>query len=123
MSKPFTVDQVAAICHAANRELCLALGDRSQPDWRAAPQWQKSSALDGVRFHLDNPDARPDEAHENWLRGKIDEGWVYGPKKDPDAKTHPCVLPFHQLPPQQQAKDHLFRAIVHGLAPFIDRST
>lgn len=28
-------------------------------------------------------------------------------------------MPYDKLPPEQQAKDHLFRAIVHALRPFI----
>jgi hypothetical protein len=99
--------------------LCLCLGDTSQPGWMHAPAWQKNSAIDGVRFHLANPQATPAASHESWLREKERDGWVYGETKDPDAKTHPCMVPFDQLPPAQQAKDHLFRAIVHALKPFL----
>jgi hypothetical protein len=35
--------------------------------------------------------------------------------KDPDAKTHPCILPYHELPLEQRLKDSLFMAIVHAL--------
>lgn len=44
------------------------------------------------------------------------------PVKDTKAKTHPCLRPFNELPPHQQAKDHLFRGIVHSLRPFIEES-
>ena len=32
------------------------------------------------------------------------------------AKTHPCMVPFDQLPEWQQKKDKLFLAIVRALA-------
>lgn len=32
-------------------------------------------------------------------------GWRYGPRKDNDAKTHPCLVPYAQLPPDEQDKD------------------
>lgn len=111
---------IASICHAANAELCRSIGDNSQPSWDDAPDWQKDSAANGVQFHLDNPSAGPEASHNNWLLQKRDEGWRYGLTKDPEAKTHPCFVQFDKLPPEQQAKDHLFRAIVHALKPFVN---
>ncbi len=110
---------VAAIAHEANRMLCLVHGDASQPEWGDAPDWQTESAVDGVRFHLDNPGSGPEVSHENWLAMKEADGWIYGEIKDPEAKTHPCMVPFYALPPEQQAKDHLFLGIVHALAMFV----
>lgn len=114
------IAELASICHDANRALCRSHGDLSQPSFDDAPSWQVHSAIDGVRFHLDNPNADASASHENWLAHKRADGWVYGEKKDPDAKTHPCMVPFEDLPEDQQSKDHLFRAIVHALAPFLD---
>lgn len=114
----FTVKDVARITHEANRAACAARGDHSQEPWLDAPDWQKESAIQGVRFHLLNPDATPEQSHENWMAQKDRDGWTWGPKKDPEAKTHPCMVPYDLLPPEQRAKDHLFRGIVHALRPF-----
>ena len=102
----------ARICHEANRAYCLTLGDESQPSWEDAPDWQKESAVNGVQFHLDNPGAGPAASHENWLQEKEAAGWTYGEVKDPEAKTHPCYLPYLELPVEQRLKDSLFIAIV-----------
>lgn len=110
---------VAAICHDANRQLCLATGDTSQLPWEEAPDWQKDTVLKGVEFHLANPDATPAASHESWLAEKEREGWRYGPVKDAEEKTHPAYVPFDQLPPEQQSKDHQFKGIVDALRPFI----
>lgn len=118
----FKIEDIAAICHEANRMLCLTQGDTSQPDWMHAPQWQKDSAYAGVRFHLSNPLASASASHENWFAHKAADGWRYGPVKDSEAKTHPCMVPFEDLPPEQQAKDHVFRAVVHALAPFVEKA-
>lgn len=108
---------IAAVAHAANAEYCRGLGDDSQPSWDNAPQWQRQSAIDGVEFHLTNPDAGDSASHDNWMAEKVEAGWVYGEEKNPEASppTHPCIVPFDELPPEQQAKDRLFRAIVHAL--------
>lgn len=115
------VKQVSQICHEANRALCATHGDFSQKPWDAADGWQRDSAITGVNFTLDNPDAPESANHDSWMAEKVDDGWVYGEVKDPEAKTHPCIVPFDALPPEQQAKDYLFKSIVTGLAPFIER--
>lgn len=107
--------KVAQVAHEANRAWCAVNGDYSQPSWDSAPEWQKASAVDGVRFHVDNPDAGDSASHDNWMAHKKADGWVYGEIKDPEAKTHPCMVPFEDLPREQQIKDALFRAIVHSI--------
>ena len=111
---PAIIDATARVAHEANRAWCIANGDDSQPTWDDAPDWQKESARDGVLFHVNNPDAGDDASHNNWMAHKAAEGWVYGEIKDPEAKTHPCMVPFSDLPPVQRIKDSLFRAIVHA---------
>jgi len=107
---------LAAIAsHEANRAYCAALGDNSQPPWAEAPEWQRASALNGVRFHDANPNATPEASHESWYAEKEAAGWRYGVAKDPHAKTHPCMLPYHELPVEQRAKDYIFRAVVRAV--------
>ena len=110
------IEKIAKACHEVNRAYCLALGDTSQPAWEDAPQWQKDSAMLGVKLHVNNPDAGPQASHECWMAQKLADGWEYGPTKDPEAKRHPCMVPFDALPVAQQAKDFIFRAVVHALA-------
>lgn len=103
---------IARLCHEVNRAYCQALGDFTQLPWDEAPDWQKESACKGVEMHLQRPEAGPKASHESWLAEKVATGWQYGPVKDPSAKTHPCIVPFDELPREQQAKDFIFRAIV-----------
>lgn len=99
-----------------NRAYCQAIGDNSQPNWENAPDCQKASAMIGVELHLNNPQAGPEASHESWLSEKAATGWKFGPVKDPEKKEHPCMVPFTELPKEQQAKDFIFRAVVHALA-------
>ena len=111
-----TPEQIARVAHEANRAYCQALGDNSQLAWEDAPQWQRDSAMLGVKLHTENPNAGAQASHESWMAQKLAEGWEYGPTKDPEAKRHPCIVPFDALPVEQQAKDYLFRGVVHALA-------
>lgn len=111
-----SINHIAMMCHEANLVWCHLNGDFTQPHWGSAPQWQVDSALAGVHHAIVHPDAKPEDSHNNWMAQKIADGWVYGEVKDPDAKTHPCLVPFDQLPEWQQKKDILFLAIVRALA-------
>lgn len=108
------IESIAAICHEANRRYCLTLGDETQPSWEDAPQWQRDSAMNGVRFHQDYPNAGPSGSHANWLKEKLADGWKYGPVKNPEIKEHPCCVPYGELPLEQRMKDYIFTAIVHA---------
>lgn len=106
---------IAIVCHEANRAYCQSLGDDSQLPWYQAPDWQKQSAIQGVEFRFKNPNASRDAMHVNWLFKKLQEGWRYGPVKDPKAKEHPCMLPYSDLPLEQRRKDALFSAIFDAM--------
>jgi hypothetical protein len=110
-----SAEDIAHICHDANRALCRATGDDSQPLWEDAPEWQRTSAQQGVRAIIERPDLTPEQVHELWCDAKRTDGWVYGDVKDPEAKTHPCLVAYDQLPTEQRYKDVVFRAIVRSL--------
>ena len=105
-------EEIAKICHQANKAYCETLGDLSQVDWADAPEWQKESAILGVKFNFDNPEAPASASHDSWLNHKINTGWIYGEIKDVEKKQHPCCVLYEQLPREQQKKDYLFKAIV-----------
>jgi hypothetical protein len=109
----FSIEEIARVCHEANRAYCVLLGDASQPMWDDAPQWQKDSAVLGVQNALNG--ASPEQSHESWLAQKRADAWVYGPVKDAATKTHPCVVPYAELPDDQRRKDALFVAVVNAL--------
>lgn len=109
------VYDTARICHEANRALCLMVGDTSQLLWDDAPQWQRLSAIDGVTLIATNPEITSEALHNAWMAHKRQGGWVYGFEKDVALKTHPCMLPYDQLPEFQRRKDKLFLAIVRAM--------
>jgi hypothetical protein len=112
----FTPEQIAKVCHETNRAYCQTLGDNSQISWEDAPDWQRSSAITGVLYHLGNPNSTPADSHNSWLKEKEETGWKYGAVKNPETKEHPCFVPFEQLPQEQQIKDKLFLSVVRSMA-------
>lgn len=54
----------------------------------------------------------PEEAHDSWWRAYEEMGWVYGPERDVEKKTHPDMVPFGELEQREQDKDAVFLALV-----------
>jgi hypothetical protein len=127
LSQDDKIEACARAAHEVNRAYCIAIGDLSQFAWEHAPAWQKASAIEGVQGVLAGNG--PKESHASWLAHKERTGWKYGPVKDPEKKEHPCMVPYEQLPPEQQFKDHLFTTVVRemalalGLSPEEPRAT
>jgi hypothetical protein len=94
----------------------MTISDDSQQPWAQAEPWQRESAIRGVAFAVEHPEALPSTQQGAWLADKVMDGWTYGALKDTQAKTHPCMVPYEQLPVAQQRKDALFTAIVRALS-------
>ena len=45
-----------------------------------------------------------ENAHEVWAKGRIGDGWLYGPERDDAKKQHPCLVPYDQL--SESEKDY-----------------
>lgn len=115
MTREERIRAIAYVCHEANHTWCLIHGDYSQARWEFAAPWQRESAIRGVDVALSGASA--EQQHEAWRMDKEKDGWALGPVKDEELKTHPCMVPYVELPEMQKAKDALFRSIVHALAP------
>lgn len=113
------VEKIAAICHEVNRAYCKSIGDDSQVSWEEAPEWQKTSAIDNVSYIInelsEDRSPLPEHSHNQWMKEKTDNGWVWGPIKDAHLKTHPCLIPYRQLPIEQQIKDRLILYVVRAV--------
>ncbi|WNT45452.1 hypothetical protein SEA_ARGAN_68 [Arthrobacter phage Argan] len=106
------IELIARVVHQANRVLQLNAGEESlSPKWDEAPEWQTKSSLEGVKAVLAGT-ATPFTLHELWAEQKRADGWVYGEVKDEVEKTHPCLVPYLQLPESQKIKDLMFLEIV-----------
>ena len=44
-------------------------------------------------------------AHDVWAKKRMEEGWRYGPARDDARKTHPCLVPYEELPEAEKEYD------------------
>jgi hypothetical protein len=106
----------AQTAHNAIQAYCRALNlPEAGPDWSAATVGQRESIRRGVKFIIDNPESTPEAQHKAWMEDRLSNGWVFGLTKDEEKKTHPCLMPYHALPEQQQVKDSLFQSVVRTI--------
>lgn len=53
----------------------------------------------------------PEELHEDWVKAYEAMGWVYGPTRDVETKTHPDMVGYWDLGQLERDKDAVFVAL------------
>lgn len=46
-----------------------------------------------------------ENAHDNWAKKRIEEGWTYGVMRDDIKKEHPDLVPYNDLPESEKEYD------------------
>jgi hypothetical protein len=46
-----------------------------------------------------------EQVHDVWSAGRIAEGWIYGEERNDKNKTHPCLVPYSDLPESEREYD------------------
>ena len=68
--------------------------------------------------------ASPEELHGSWMQSYLGMGWTFGEVYDPQAKTHPDLVPYVQLGQLERDKDAVFVALCEIARQWIyDRQT
>ena len=45
------------------------------------------------------------KVHEVWAYNRMQEGWSYGEDRNDAKKTHPCLVPYDELPEAEKDYD------------------
>lgn len=43
--------------------------------------------------------------HEVWAQQRMNDGWIYGPSRDDEKKTHPDLIAYEELPESEKEYD------------------
>jgi len=43
--------------------------------------------------------------HDTWMAQRVKNGWKYGEHRDDKKKTHPCIVPYEELPESEKEYD------------------
>jgi hypothetical protein len=93
---------IAKIRHIAWISYQIAAG---QPYNVEINEDQMNSLLDGIKYLDQDLEATAETNHVNWMMMKREQGWKCGRVKDFEAKTHPDLVPYDQLPEIEKRKD------------------
>jgi len=106
---------IAKVARDTNVAYTRGLGDMTVVPWDEETEENKMALVQAVlgrlRFRHD-----PKAQHEQWVASKLADGWTYGAEKNVEAKTHPALVDYDDLPAEQKMKDYLFAAVVDSLA-------
>lgn len=123
------LNRVAKLVHYALDAMNAYTGNSPAVGWNELPKFRKdvcrgvvslvAKRLDGmVEERVSDKEAAgamPDlilQVHDVWADAYRDNGWTYGEEYDPDNKTHPCLVPFEDLPESEAIKDVLVVGLV-----------
>jgi len=110
----FGLEDIARLVVNTNADYSLALGEQAVTYWDATSPEVRASIIRGIISAL-RYDPTPAQNHQNFIDDRTKEGWTYGPEKNAEAKTHPDMIPFEQLPADQKAKNFIFLSLVKSL--------
>jgi hypothetical protein len=48
-----------------------------------------------------------ENAHDIWASKRLQDGWAFGQERDDKGRRHPCLVPYPQLPGQEQDYDRV----------------
>lgn len=111
--KDSKIYNVCKLCHDKNNALMIANGETPRGDWESLDQADKDLTYKSVKRIIDDPTITAKEIHDEWVTNKELDGWVYGPVKDVDNKTHPLMIPFDDMSDIDKEKDQSFINIVN----------
>jgi hypothetical protein len=106
--------QICWWIYEAGRFGNLLLGSDYTPyRWNErTPEWRRTFRARVAELFtlLDHgkPLPSPRQCHEDWVQDHVAMGWKYGPNLDPKEKTHPCMIPYDELPEKEKVKDIVF---------------
>jgi len=66
---------------------------------------QLKSLKDAIVTFKRSPNVTSEQMHENWMRFKLADGWIYGLAKDESQKMHPNLVPYKDLSNVEKNKD------------------
>jgi len=66
-------------------------------DWQVAP----------FQFSAEEVELMARMEHDRWLKNQLHLGWRYGLNRDDQARIHPCLVGWDELPEKEKEKDRV----------------
>ena len=110
------VEKIAKLIYECCRIEAEIMERRIVPEeWSKRDSAFREQFVEHVAQYLTSPEKplpTPKAAHDSWMESYKAMGWKYGPIRDPEAKTHPDMVPYEELPQDERDKDEIFLIFV-----------
>lgn len=111
----FPVKEVASMLHSVIYDYARCYDTPVKcKHWDQLSEDEKNGIIKGMQefhdrvFHSSTSEIpSPEQVHEEWMQNKIEKGWKLG-EYDPEAKTHPSLVPYAELDVREQIKDFIY---------------
>ena len=81
-------------------------------EWRAREEPFKAQFRSVIERQMGPQRSKsPEELHGSWMQAYFLMGWTFGEAHDPEAKTHPDLVPYADLGQLERDKDAVFVAL------------
>ena len=102
---------VAKVIHSANRAYVDAIGGfTSNLSWEEIRESERLGLIHAITNMVKDPQT-PQTSHERWCVAREADGWTKDVVYNYHRKTHPNLIPYDQLPFEEQFKDQLYMGI------------
>ena len=85
------------------------------PVWEDVPEWHAAGIVNAVLAVTLEPNQSSEEHHAEWLQQRMADGWVLSDSENVDAKEHPYLVPYKDLPEHKKIEDAIFVACVRQM--------
>lgn len=110
-------ETLAAMIHGVTSR--IARPDGTVPkSWEGISQDSRDMAVRAVESIMAGDPLTAEAGHELWMRLKIEAGWTCGPFCF-ENRTHPCIMPFDDLPISEKLKDQTWAALTELFRPYV----
>lgn len=72
---------------------------------RYRPEPIDTHAVELPKALMDLTERLAESTHDHWALQRMKDGWRWGEKRDDDAKLHPCLVPYDELPESEKEYD------------------
>ncbi|WP_299262893.1 hypothetical protein [uncultured Psychrosphaera sp.] len=108
------VDQItslAEVCHGVLQQYAKPFGHELKA-WAELDNKEQQHYIGRIAQYMLYPDAKVSAPHDAWsMRMKLN-GWKYGAELDANKLTHPNIIDFEIMEPEQQAQDYIIYGLV-----------
>ncbi len=77
--------------------------EKNVTNYTPAPVNTDDIELSGELMEL--VEAMAENVHEVWAQSRMEQGWIYGEQRNDELKTHPCLIPYADLPEVEKEYD------------------